>query len=249
MPRSHSFSPPRILDIQGKSFPPEGSGYPFDIPAVRAIEASRLEFHPRVTFFVGENGSGKSTLVEALAVALRVNPEGGDRNLRFDTRSSHSVLGHHLRVARSGGIRDAFFLRAESLFNVGTALENLDALERYGGTSLHEQSHGESFMAVAEHRLGKGGVYLMDEPEAALSPLRQLRFLTLMHRWVSRASAQLVIATHSPILTAYPDAWIYELSPDGIRRVTHDEAELVRLYRDFLKAPSSFLHRLMEDVE
>src|SRR5215831_12069704 len=162
--------------------------YPFSLPAVRHLES--LQLHPAVTFFVGENGSGKSTLLEAIAVASGFNAEGGSKNMRFGTRESHSELHRYLRVAR--GIarpRDGFFLRAESFFNVATEIEKLDAEPgggpaigpSYGERALHEQSHGESFLALLLNRFRGEGLYLLDEPEAALSPSRQLSVLTRIH--------------------------------------------------------------------
>jgi predicted ATPase len=229
--------------------------YPFSIPAVRTL--SRLELHPKVTFLVGENGSGKSTLIEALAVALGINPEGGTRNFSFHTRASHSSLHRYLRVERTGAIRDAFFLRAESIFNVATEIERLDAepgasppiIDSYGGISLHDRSHGESFLAIAQNRLGRGGVYLMDEPESALSPARQLTLLALLHEWVTHGDCQLVIATHSPLLLAYADALIYELDERGAHSVKYEETATVRVYRDFLSAPAAFVARLTTERE
>src|SRR6266404_5377801 len=195
--------------------------YPFSLAAVRPLE--KLEFHPAVTFFVGENGSGKSTLLEAIAVSCGFNAEGGTKNFRFGTRTSHSLLHEYIRIAK--GIRrpkDGFFLRAESFFNVATEIERLDSegmgarvIDSYGGTSLHEQSHGESFMALMMNRFGGSGIYLLDEPEAALSPQRQLAALTRIHDLV-KADSQFIIATHSPILMAYPDAFIYACSNGGI---------------------------------
>jgi predicted ATPase len=183
---------------------PSFASYPFCLPAVRQLQT--LAFHPRMTFLVGENGSGKSTLLEAIAVACDLNPEGGSRNFDFTTRASHSGLDQFLRLARSPQLpRDSFFLRAESLYNVATEIERLggNVLMAYGGLSLHEQSHGESFFALFEHRFRAPGLYLLDEPEAALSPTRQMSFLTLLHRHCE-AGSQFVIATHSPIIMAYP---------------------------------------------
>lgn len=230
--------------------------YPFSIPAVRQL--TRLELHPKVTFFVGENGSGKSTLVEALAVALGINPEGGTRNFGFSTRESHSPLHRYLRVARTGAIRDAFFLRAESIFNVATEIERLDAepipfappvIDSYGGVYLHDRSHGESFLAIAENRLGRRGFYLMDEPESALSASRQLTLMGLIHEWVNRGSCQVVIATHSPLLLAYPDALIYELDQEGIHAVSYEATSTVRIYREFLSSPGAFVASLTKQRE
>jgi predicted ATPase len=208
--------------------------YPFSIPSIGALAAmDRLELSP-VTYLVGENGSGKSTLLEALAVACDFNPEGGTTNFRFSTRASESILCSCIRPAR--GLRrprTGFFLRAESFFNVATEIEALDVIDSYGGRSLHEQSHGESFLALAKHRFGDEGLYFLDEPEAALSPSRQLAWLARMHALVEGGS-QFVIATHSPIIMAYPGATIYSLSESGIGRIAYEDTEHVRLTRAFL---------------
>src|SRR4051794_23214896 len=162
---------------------PDADRFPYTLPAVRHL--TTLAFHPKVTFFVGENGAGKSTLLEAVAVACGLNPEGGSRNFNFATRASHSALDSCLRLARTlGAPADSYFLRAESCFNVATEIERLDRapafapplIDSYGGRSLHEQSHGESFFALFKNRFGANGLYLMDEPEAALSPRRQIEF-------------------------------------------------------------------------
>jgi predicted ATPase len=217
--------------------------YPFSLAAVRPLE--RLELHPAVTFFVGENGSGKSTLLEAIAVACGFNAEGGSKNFRFDTRSSHSELHRYLRIAR--GVerpRDGFFLRAESFFNVATEIEKLDVGSSYGERPLHEQSHGESFLALMVNRFRGEGLYLLDEPEAALSPSRQLSVITRMHDLV-RQKSQFIIATHSPILMAYPEAYIYVFSARGIERVAYQETEHYRVTRDFLSSPQRMLQVLL----
>ena len=179
--------------------------YPFSIPAVRNLDTLALD--PKVTFLVGENGSGKSTLMEALALAVGLGPEGGSQNIRFSTRPSESNLHEVLRVVR--GVRrprTSFFLRAESFFNVASMVDNLGVADSYGGKSLHEQSHGESFLALVNERFGKDGLYLMDEPEAALSPQRQFALLAAFDRLVQQDRSQLIVATHSPILLAYPAA-------------------------------------------
>jgi predicted ATPase len=218
--------------------------YPFCLPAVRSLE--HLELHPKVTFLVGENGSGKSTLLEAIAVSLGFNAEGGTKNFRFGTRPSHSELHEYLRVAK--GVkrpRDGFFLRAESFFNVATEVENLNVTEFYGGRSLHEQSHGESFLALLMNRFGGKGLYLLDEPEAALSPQRQLAALARIHDLVLDES-QFVIATHSPILMAYPDAWIYQCTNDGVVRVAYEDTEHYQITRSFISNPERMLRTLFE---
>ena len=218
--------------------------YPYSIPAIQRLGV--LEFHPKVTFLVGENGSGKSTLVEAIAAAARFNPEGGSKATSFQTTRSESELYRNLRLIRNTQReRDGFFLRAESFFNVATTLDELGvSMARYGGKSLHQQSHGESFLALVENRFGEDGLYLLDEPEAALSPQRQLSLLVLMDELVQRARCQFVIATHSPILMAYPDASLLELSDEGIRPVTLEETEHFRVTRDFLAAPERFFRTL-----
>jgi predicted ATPase len=208
------------------------TAYPFSIPAIARVDG--LALHPRVTYFVGENGSGKSTLLEGIAVAAGFNPEGGSINFHFSTRSSDSSLGSALRLVRSvRRPRTGFFLRAESFFNVATSIDELGVVDSYGGRSLHEQSHGESFIALALHRFGPQGLYILDEPEAALSPLRQMSMLRRMYDLV-RQGCQFIVATHAPILLAYPEAWIYELDDSGLRRVSYDETSTVKVTRDFL---------------
>lgn len=226
--------------------------YPFSIPSIRHLH--RLEFHPAVTFFIGENGSGKSTLLEAIAVKSGFSAEGGDKQLQFGTYDTHSPLHDCLRLERSfGRPTDGFFLRAESFYNVASQLEKLGStFHAYGGQSLHQQSHGESFLAVMKERLQGGGVYLFDEPEAALSPQRQLSVLTLMHRLVHHQS-QLIIATHSPILLAYPQARIYQFAESGITEVKYTETEHYQITKDFLNRHERMLEILMsaeeEDLE
>lgn len=226
--------------------------YPFSIPAIRSLE--RFEFHPKVTFLVGENGSGKSTLLEAIAIKCGLNPEGGSANFRFVTRASHSLLSDALHLGRFPSLPDdSYFLRAESFFNVASEIERLDEeplgpriIDSYGGNSLHEQSHGESFFALFEHRFRDCGLYLLDEPEAALSPKRQIQFLGLLHYYVQNG-CQFVIATHSPILMSYPDARIDVLSPSGIRTVVYEDTEHFLVTRGFLANPQRTLSLLMEE--
>lgn len=213
--------------------------FPFNLPVFRSF--SRMDFHQKVTFFVGENGSGKSTLLEAIALAFGVNPEGGSKNLNFATRESHSTLSRHLRITKAQHPGDAFFYRAESFCNVITALERIGMIDSYGG-SLHEQSHGEAFMSFMTNRLSYG-LFLFDEPESALSPTRQLGMLGEMHRLV-RTGSQMIIATHSPILMAYPDAWIYSFTPVGIERVEYEDTEHVQITRMFLNRRETMLREI-----
>ena len=223
---------------------PDAGRFPYTLPAIRGL--SKLPFHPKVTFLVGENGSGKSTILEAVAVACGLNPEGGSRNFHFATRASHSSLAECVRLARTAARPgDSYFLRAESFYNVATEIDRL-GVGGYGGQSLHEQSHGESFFALFQNRFGDNGLYLMDEPEAALSPARQLQFLALLHGYVRRGG-QFVIATHSPIILAYPDACIYQLDAAGIREVAYTETEHYLVTRGFLSNPQRSLRELLTD--
>ena len=219
----------------------DGDAYPFNLPVLRGLET--LKLHPRVTFFVGENGSGKSTLIEALAVAWGFNAEGGSRDFSFGTRASHSPLHDFVRPVR-GPARpsDGFFLRAESFFNAATYVEEV-GVSGYGPISLHEQSHGESFFTLFEHRFRGHGLYILDEPEAALSPQRQLAFLARVHDLV-RDDSQFIIATHSPIILGYPDALIYQASRFGLEEITYEGAETVNVTRGFLNHRERMLEML-----
>jgi predicted ATPase len=227
--------------------------WPWTVPVLRSLE--RLELHPGVTFLVGENGTGKSTLVEGIAVAAGFPPEGGSLGFGAHTRDESAALAEGLRLDR-GHRRPStgFFLRAESFFNVATQIDRLEEeanespllpslLASYGDVSLHERSHGEGFLALALHRFGPNGLYVLDEPEAALSPQSSLALLRRMHDLVA-AGSQFVIATHSPILMGFPDAWIYELSDRGADRVEYDATDHVRLIRSFLVDRDRFLREL-----
>lgn len=219
--------------------------YPFSIPAVR--ELGNIDFHPNVTFFVGENGAGKSTVMEALAVGLGFGAEGGTKNVQFRTADSTSPLHESLRLAR--GVpkpNDGYFLRAESFFNVATYMDKTGYLEGYGGQSLHAQSHGESFMAVLLNKLRGNGIYLLDEPEAALSPNRQLAALSAIHQLVEDRS-QLIIATHSPILLSYPHAKIIQFDKSGVSEVAFEDTEHFAVTRDFLNNYPRRLEQLLSD--
>jgi predicted ATPase len=220
--------------------------YAYNLPSLKKF--SSLELHPQVTFFVGENGSGKSTLLEAIAIANGLNPEGGSRNMMFATRESHSKFHQALKLRRFHAlVPDAWFMRAESLFNVATEIENLGVQNSYGARSLHEQSHGEAFMSLVENRFSQG-LYFLDEPEAALSPQRQLEFLIILHRLV-QLDSQIVIATHSPIIMSYPHAKIYLFSDQGITPIAYKETEHYRVTKSFLDNPARMLKNLIEDSE
>ena len=210
---------------------PSFDEYPFNLPILRNFE--ELTFDSQVTFLIGENGTGKSTLIEAIAVACGFNAEGGSKSFNFETLRSTSPLHEHLRVIR-GHKRpsDGYFLRAESFFNVATEIDQRDLAAWYGGRSLHAMSHGESFFTLLNERLLGGGLYLFDEPEAALSPTRQMAMLTRIHELVLDAS-QLIIATHSPILMAYPGATILEIADGELRRVEYEQTEHYQITKQF----------------
>jgi len=236
--RSVKLMPDRVADP---------SRYPFNIPAVRALE--ELALHPKLTFLVGENGSGKSTLIEAIAILAGFNAEGGSKNFNFGTRRCESSLHKAMRLVRGHRREsDGFFLRAESFFNVATQVEDL-GVTGYGDTSLHEQSHGESFLALLKNRFRGEGLYVLDEPEAALSPARQLTLLAQMHELIERGRSQFIVATHSPIVLAYPDATIYLLSEEGIAPVAYEETEHFTLTRDFLLHRDRFFRTLFQAEE
>ena len=225
------------------------------LPAVRFLQAGgRIDFAPAVTFLVGENGTGKSTILEAIAVACGFNAEGGTRNFSFSTCSTHSELGAYLTLSRARYPKDGFFLRAESFYNVATNIDQMDEdvpgprlIDSYGGVSLHRQSHGESFLSLVQNRFGGEGLYLLDEPEAALSPSRQLTLMGQIHL-LAGEGAQFIIATHSPILMAYPGGWLYQLSEAGIARVNYRQTEHYCLTRRFLNDPEQMLRYLFNET-
>ncbi len=223
---------------------PDPDAFPFTLPAVRALQEP-LALHPQVTFLVGENGSGKSTILEALAAKLDLDAEGGDTVLTFVQPDEDNPLREALVVTRgprSPSMR--YFLRAESFFNVArTVDEHPQALEAHGGRPLHGMSHGESFLTLAVERFYPDGLFLLDEPEAAMSPQGCLTLLRRI-RELALDGAQFVIATHSPLLLAYPDATIYALGDDGIETVEYQDTEHYRLTREFLEAPERYLHHL-----
>jgi predicted ATPase len=221
--------------------------YPYNIPAVRDL--AKLKFHADVTFFVGENGAGKSTVLEAIAMALGHGPEGGTRNVQVKTTESVSTLYESLRLTRGFyKANDGYFLRAESFFNIATYMDEVGYLGEYGNRSLHARSHGEAFMALLNHKLRGDGLYLLDEPEAALSPHRQLAALLSIHRLV-RDNSQFIIATHSPILLSYPNAKIFQFDESGIEEVKYEETEHFAVTRDFLNHYPRRLEQLFEEED
>lgn len=233
-----------IMDVKLDIRRSERVEYPLNLRAIKYLNT--LEMHPNVTFIIGENGSGKSTLLEGIAIAYGFNPEGGSKNLNFSTMDSHSQLHNLLKVTKGvKHAKDGYFLRAESFYNVATSIDELDLANSYGGRSLHEQSHGESFMALITERFFGNGLYILDEPEAALSPTRQLALMRRIHELVEEDS-QFIIATHSPILITYPNSIIYSLD-NNYAVLDYDQTEHFNIMRDFTIAPHRMVNYLLKD--
>lgn len=225
----------------------DADSYLNELPVIRFLAKSkRLAFSSNVTFFVGENGTGKSTLLEAIAVAYGFNAEGGSKNFTFSTNDTHSELYRHLRIARHGHAKDGFFLRSESLYNMATNIDDIGVIGSYGGVSLHRQSHGESFLSIVQNRFFGNGFYILDEPEAALSPMRLLTLMAEMHA-LEQKDSQFIIATHSPILMTFPHAQILEFSQDGIKSVDYRDTEHFQITKRFLEDPERMLHYLLDN--
>ena len=222
-----------------------------NIPSLKNFQGLKIE--KPVTFFVGENGSGKSTLLEAIAIAIGLNPEGGSKNFNFSTKETHSELGSLLEIARgSRREEDGFFLRAESFYNVATEVDQLKRFgftnfyDSYGGKSLHDQSHGESFRSLILNRFRPRGIYLLDEPEAALSPTSQMSLLCVIDELVKKDS-QFIIASHSPIILAYPNADIYEFNENGLEKTTYKETDSYSVTKAFLDDPERMMNLLFDE--
>jgi predicted ATPase len=219
--------------------------HPFDIPILK--DGLSLTLRSPITFLVGENGSGKSTLLEGLAWAVGFGAHGGSRDHQFAEGSEGHALGRALHLSWRQRTTSGFFLRAETFFNFATYLEESGTkFLRYGGVSLHKKSHGEAFLALFEHRF-EDGFYILDEPEAALSPQRQLAFLRILHQLTAPRIAQFVIATHSPLLLAFPGATILSLDDGVIREVPLEETLHFQLTRDFLNAPERYFRHLFDE--
>ncbi|WP_404450660.1 AAA family ATPase [Virgibacillus necropolis] len=240
----------KSLDLKSEQLPARDT-FPFNLPVIRSFQ--QLNLHPNVTYIVGENGMGKSTLLEGIAVALGFNPEGGTRNFNFSSYDSHSNLDHYLRIAKGANKpKDSFFFRAETFYNVSTNIESLDAepgspkvIDSYGGKSLHEQSHGEAFFAAFMNRFSGNGVYILDEPEAALSPLRQMSMLARIHDLVNQGS-QFIISTHSPIIMAYEHAKIIQLTEEGMSESTLEDTSQYSIMKQFFDDKERLLHHLFQ---
>ncbi|MBP1965552.1 AAA family ATPase [Paenibacillus aceris] len=220
--------------------------YPFSIPAVNSLRS--LSFRTNVTFLVGENGSGKSTLLEAIAHQSGFNTAGGGKNNYYDVDASHSILGDHIRLSWLPKITNGFFLRAETFYHFASHLDTIpESLKYYGGRSLHEQSHGEAFLSLFKHRFGKKAIYLLDEPEAALSPARQLALMRVIKDL--EKEAQFIIATHSPILLGYPDAQIFNFDDQPIKEINYEDTLHYMITRRFLENRKRVLQELFSDSD
>ncbi|MGN1048037.1 MAG: AAA family ATPase [Eubacteriales bacterium] len=235
-----------LRGIRLREMPPEDS-YLHNLPLVRHLMSrDSLDFKAPVTFLVGENGTGKSTLLEGIAVAMGFNAEGGSRDFRFSTRDSHSDLYKYLTTIKTKTPKDGFFLRAESFYNTASYLEENSSMRRYGGTSFHSQSHGEAFLSLVLNRFEGSGLYLLDEPEAALSPQRLMSLIAALDRIVKNNS-QFIISTHSPILMAYPDSEILQLSENGIEKVSYRDTEHYKITKQFIEMPERMIKLLLEE--
>lgn len=233
----------RSVEIMKEKFPNEAA-YPFCIPALRG--AKSIAFQGNVTFFVGENGSGKSTMLEAIAYQCGFNTAGGGRNNVYEVDASDSSLGNYIRLSWMPKITNGFFLRAETFYQFASHIDQMpESLKYYGGRSLHAQSHGEAFLSLFRHRFGKRAIYLLDEPEAALSPARQLALLRIMKDL--EKEAQFIVATHSPILLGYPDAQILNFDHTPVAPIRYEETLHYIVTRRFLENRKAVLGELFSE--
>lgn len=233
--------------------------YPFCLPIIKSLK--NIHFSKQVTFFVGENGSGKSTIFEAIAHCAGFGPEGGNKNITFKTSQQETYFGSELLAQQMtlswrAKPKTGYFFRAESFFNIANYIDYIareggegpeKAYAPYGGKSLHEQSHGESFLSFFNGRLGSAGFYIFDEPEAALSPQRQLSLMTIIHEMCKNSHTQFIIATHSPLLLAYPGAIIYSCDFGTLKTITYEQTDHYQITKRFLDNPEYYLHHLFKD--
>ena len=232
----------KSVDINKHDIP--HSDYIYDLPIVKNF--SKINFEFPITIFVGENGLGKSTLIEAIATKYGFNAEGGSRNFNFHTRRTESDLNEYTKLIRGPYMpRDGYFFRSESMYNVASNIDDLGISDAYGGKSLHNQSHGESFLSIFFKRFFENGLYILDEPEAALSPVSQMSLLIRINELVKKNS-QFIIATHSPILLACPNAQILEITESGIIEKSYQDTEHFRVMENFFKDPKATVSRLLE---
>ncbi|MCR8657660.1 AAA family ATPase [Paenibacillus endoradicis] len=231
----------RSLEIINKT---HIDNYPFTIPAIKNMVS--LEFEKNVTFLVGENGSGKSTILEAMAYQCGFNTAGGSKNNYYDVDASQSVLGDHIRLSWMPKVTNGFFMRAETFYHFASHLDKIpESLRHYGGRSLHEQSHGEAFLSLFSHRFGKQAIYILDEPEAALSPARQLALLRIIKEMENEG--QFIIATHSPILLGYPNAQILNFDVQPVQNIRYEDTLHYIITRRFLENREKVLGEVFDD--
>lgn len=232
--------------------------YPFSLNIIKNL--SEIEFPTQVTFFVGENGTGKSTILEALANKAGFGAEGGSKNINFKTSeektySGTEQLAEQITLSWRNKPKNGYFFRAESFFNVANYIDYIAreggageaAYTPYGGKSLHAQSHGESFLSFFNNRLGNGGFFIFDEPEAALSPQRQLSLLVIIHEMCKNTNSQFIIATHSPILLAYPDSTIYSCDASTLTKIGYTDTEHYQITKHFLDNPQRYMQHLFNE--
>lgn len=247
--KSHRLLPPFLKRIAVLPEKVERKRFPFDRLAFLGAADFSLDLRAPITILVGENGSGKSTLVEAIAKAAGFPALGGSQDHRPGNDGAENALAEALRLSWLPKISSGFFFRAESFFSLASYIDDVAELGNYGGRQMHRQSHGESFLALFQNRLGSSGraIYLMDEPEVALSPSRQLAFLCLLRQWQKSGQVQAIIATHSPILMALPGAELLSLDGGAIHPVTLQETEHYRVTRAFLADPDKAVRDLLSE--